>query len=248
MSRTADDCLKIEPLLDDLVDGVLSAADQRRVEAHLAVCEECAEQLASLRALLRQVDALPRSKTPASDLWSGIEPRLTRRTVARPGFTGVAEGATADSLRRWPGWLRQAAAALVFMALGGVLSQVLWPAVRSQPVAPSAGIASGDERVVDSRGVDFAVAEADFLRAKEALWSAVYTSREATSPATREVVERNLRVIAGAIRELRAALAADPGNQQLEGMLLAQHRTEIDLLRRLARPMATQATEQSTNT
>ena len=57
--------------------------------------------------------------------------------------------------------------------------------------------------------------------------------RRAASPETREVVERNLRVIDEAIEELRQALAADPGNPQLENLLLAQHRTEIDLLQRL---------------
>ncbi len=229
-----DDCLNTLPLLDDLVDGALSATDQRRVEAHLSHCEDCADQLAALEALLLQVDALPRSRTPAADLWAGIEPRLTRRGPAgqkrhqRPANHRPA---------RWPSWMRQAAAAVVFMALGGGLSQVLWPGGRAESGTPGTfTVADQGQPNVEARGVDFAVAEADFLRAKEALWSAVYTSRGTVSPATREVVERNLRVIARAIRELRAALATDPGNQQLEGMLLAQHRTEIDLLRRLARP------------
>ncbi len=221
-----DGCRAAEPLLDDLVDGRLTAADQRRVEAHVAGCDDCSSRLASLTELLRQVDALPRSLPPASDLWSGIEPRLVQRSVPRPAVAGRSY------------WLRQAAAAVAFMALGAGLSQILVPGGLWQPGAPMAAVAGDAAPDVESRGVDFAFAEADFLRAKEALWSAVYTSRDTASPATHEVVERNLGIIAGAIRELRAALASDPGNQQLEGMLLAQHRTEIDLLRRLARPAA----------
>ncbi len=226
-----NDCRRVEPLLDDLVDGRLSAAELRLAESHVATCGPCAERLASLRDLLAQVEALPRSLEPGADLWPGIEPRLVSRR--RPAF--AAGG--------WPHWLRQAAAAVAFMTLGGALSQIVMPSRRGEASAavPGASLAAaggGVDQGIASRAVDFAVAEADFLRAKEALWSAVYGGHDAVSPATREVVEHNLVVIAGAIRELRAALASDPGNHQLEGMLLAQHRTEIDLLQRLVGPPA----------
>ena len=222
-----EDCRRIEPLLDDLVDGRLSAAEQRWVETHVADCESCGDRLASLRRLLVEVDALPRSLPPASDLWLGIEERLTERR--RPQ---VVAG-------RWH-WLQRAAAAVVLMALGGVLSQLLLPGWRDDPRAPVAAV--DPEQTADDLGLAearLALAEADLLRAKEALWSAVYTSHDAASPETREVVERNLAVIARAIQELRAALEADPGNHQLEGLLLAQHRSEIGLLQRLARASST---------
>ncbi len=232
-NRRSDDCHRVEPLLDDLVDGQLSAADLRAVEVHLADCQPCAERLASLQDLLARVEALPRSLEPEADLWPGIEPRLAERQLPTPvtGWSSPRRGAS-----RIQYWLRQAAAAVAFMALGGGLSQIVVPAWRGGASGGGAGtsMAVAGDPAFEVRAVDFAVAEADFLRAKEALWSAVYSGRDTVSPATREVVERNLTVIAGAIRELRAALAADPGNQQLEGMLLAQHRTEIDLLRRLA--------------
>ncbi len=224
--ETKNDCRRTLPMLDDLVDGQLTAAEQQRVEAHLKDCEACGEQRLSLERLLLRVDALPRSVAPEADLWPGIEPRLTERRFAdrRPV---VAAG-------RWY-VLRQAVAAVVFMALGGVLSQLL---LSERPEEAPVPVARGEE----TPRADFALAEAglclaeaDLLRAKESLWSAVYTSHDAASPETREVVERNLAVIAGAIHELRAALDADPGNQQLEGLLLAQHRSEIGLLQRLAR-------------
>ena len=40
-------CRQIEPLLDDLVDGRLSAAEQQTVRRHLAACDSCAARLAS---------------------------------------------------------------------------------------------------------------------------------------------------------------------------------------------------------
>ncbi len=252
------DCRLIEPLLDDLVDGRLTAAEQRRVEQHLAGsegvagrrdiagCAACGDRLASLRRLLAQVDALPRSISPESDLWSGLAPRLTARRLTARRLTARRLTVRRRTVRRqrrrsgaagaWPHHLRQAAAAVAFMTLGGVLSQLLLPAWRGGG-ATTAVVATVDDGV-DRRLAEFALAEADFLRAKEALWSAVYTSHDAASPATREVVERNLAVIAAAIGELRAALEDDPGNDQLEGLLLARHRSEIDLLRRLARSTA----------
>ncbi len=236
-----DECRRIEPLLDDLVDGRLSAAEQQRVEAHLAGCrgvagcKDCGEALASLKHLLRQVDELPRSWPPASDLWPGIEPRLTERRFAERRSAAQRLGERRAGAVRWH-WLRQAAAAVILMALGGVLSQLLLPAGRGQAPAPVAeALAGGPEAELALAEARLVLAEADFLRAKEALWSAVYSSHDAASPETREVVERNLAVIAAAIRELRAALEADPGNPQLEGLLLAQHRSEIGLLQRLAR-------------
>ncbi len=216
-------CRQVDPLLDDLIDGQLSEGQQEAVRRHLAGCQACREQLASLERLLDEVAALPRAVEVPRDLWSDIEPRLTERPMA----------ATSG---RWPD-LRQVAAALLFMTLGGVLTHFVQPALR-RPVDVSNPQPSTTVQTVElmatERRADFALAEADYLRAKEALWSAVYSNRQDVSPVTRDVVERNLEVIDQAIRELRAALHVDPGNHQLENLLLGQHRTEIDLLQRLA--------------
>ncbi len=218
--RMSDDCRRVEPLLDDLLDGRLTPAERRRVEAHLTACDDCRRQLASLERLLEQARALPRSVPPEADLWPAVATRLAER----PRRAAPA----------WPVWLRQAAAAAIFMALGGVLSQVLAPS-RPEPV-PIAELATpAPEADVALAEAGLWRTEADLMRAKEALWAAVYSSHTTASPETREVVERNLAVIAAAIQELRAALESDPGNPQLEDLLLAQHRSEIGLLRRLTR-------------
>ncbi len=209
------DCQAIRPLLDDLVDGRLSAREQRRVRRHLASCEPCSEQLAGLEALLAEVDSLPLAIEPPTDLWGGIESRLSPKT---------GQGHTLH----WRRWASRLAAAAALMTLGALLSQVLLPGTRrSHDQPPVATAATGERRA------DFALAEADYLRAKEVLWAVADTKPEVVSPEVREVVERNLKIIDQAIRELRSALQADPGNPQLENLLLTQHRTEIDLLQRL---------------
>ncbi len=154
-------------------------------------------------------DRLPRSLEPGRDLWPEIEARL----VARPRRAAGRRWAVAARL----------AAAVALMVAGGALSQLLWPAAGPAEVAAAAPTAA-----------ELEVAEGEYLRAKDALWLTAYGRRDDLSPATLRVVEKNLRIIDQAIRELRQALEEDPGNRRLEGLLYANHRRSIDLLRRLA--------------
>lgn len=210
-------CRRFEPLLDDLVDGQLTAAEAGRVRRHLAACEACAQRLAGLERLFAEVESLPRSVAPANDLWPDIAPRLIRRR--RPATSVM-----------WPDLLRRAAAAVALVALGGLLSQLLLPGWRSDDGRSDEGEAFA---VGSEPRAAFALAEAEYLRARETLWAAVYAGRGGVSPETREVVEQNLRIIDDAIRELRLALETDPGNPSLESLLLARHRAGVDLLTRL---------------
>jgi hypothetical protein len=147
---------------------------------------------------------------PPRDLWPGIEARLRSRRAGN---------------RRW-GVVYQLAAAVALMVLGGALSQLLWPGLASGPGAADALLAAVS--------AEPAFTEAEYLRAKEALWLSAYGRRQDLSPATLRVVERNLKVIDEAIQELRQALAEDPGNHHLAGLLYANHRRSIHLLQRLA--------------
>jgi Putative zinc-finger len=49
---------------------------------------------------------------------------------------------------------------------------------------------------------------------------------------TRAVVQRNLAIVDRAIREAEAALASDPGNAELEQMILARYAQRLALLKR----------------
>lgn len=91
---------EIRDLLPELLHGALDGATRSRVEAHVAECVSCREEL----ALLRQVQALA--------------PRV-RVDVAR-----IVSALPAPELARWRAWSSHAwqiAAAVVFMAAGGTL-------------------------------------------------------------------------------------------------------------------------------
>ena len=72
----SETCAWTTQRLDDFVDAELGPDEQRRVEAHLEECPRCRADEASLRALLDEVAALPRSITPDRDLWPEIADRL----------------------------------------------------------------------------------------------------------------------------------------------------------------------------
>ncbi len=179
------------------------------------------KEMNDLEPRLDAVDALPRALEPGRDLWPEIEARLARRPRRAGGRRA--------GFRRWA-VVTQLAAAVALMVLGGALSQLLRPAGSGFEPGPAAdGI-----RLAAAPAAELEVAEGEYLRAKEALWLAAYGRRDDLSPATLRVVEKNLRIVDEAIRELRQALEEDPGNHQLEGLLYANHRRSIDLLQRLA--------------
>lgn len=231
--------------LQDFVDGLLDPDEERRVREHLAVCEGCRREERDLRRLLARVADLPREVRPPRDLWPEVSGRLPERRPATspafgPGKSRLHGGPTPVRSRSRRQWLLRAAAALFFMGLGSLLTQLATPAGElATPVGERFGTAvPGSDRTARASGaaLDFDEIESEYLRAKDALWLVVYSRHEDLSPVTLEIVRRNLFIVDEAIRDLRAALAEDPGNRQLAASLLAQHRRSLHLLHRLTRP------------
>ena len=168
---------------------------------------------------------LPREIQPARDLWPGIAERL-----------GTAPPALQPSPAS-PSWWKLAAATLAGAALGTLLTGLVLGGsarqeMREGGVPPSAvlpvGLAEG--AVVP----DYRLVEADFLRAREALWLEVYTRRDHFSPDTLATVDKSFASLDRAIQDLRKALEREPGNPRLEAELYRSHRRSLGLLRKLA--------------
>ncbi|MEE8524236.1 MAG: zf-HC2 domain-containing protein [Thermoanaerobaculia bacterium] len=200
--------------LDDFVDERLSPRDQAELQRHLDGCESCRREAEELEGLLAAARELPRALQPPWDSWPDIEARLSSRS-RRP---------------RLRGWVPQAIAAALLIAIGGASSRWLWP--------PSAATEIAEARISDERAttgeIELARAETEYLRVKESLWISIYHHHDQLSPMTVSVVEHNLRTIDKAIEEIHQALEQDPGNPRLESQLFANHRRGIGLLRRLA--------------
>lgn len=187
--------------------------------------------------LAARIESLPRELAPARDLWPGIAARLAPPAPALDSPSRQPARMPAALYEPRPFW-RQAAAALLSAAIGAAAT---WAALggrpATEPAGPgSAGAATGAVPVAYAEvpASDYRLVEADYLRAKEALWISVYARRDQFSPSTLQAVEKNFAIIDQAIFDLRRALAEDPGNHRLEGELYRNHRRGLDLLRRLA--------------
>ena len=180
--------------------------------------------------LRQRLEALPRAIEPERDLWPTIADRLHEPLpdAERPGRPVVQ---ARDRFRR-------ALAAVLYMALGALVTWFAMTARAPEKTTSNDGSilavpASTAHLGVGAEGL--AAIEADFLRAREALWLDVLARRDQLEPSTVAVVEQNLAIIDRAIRDLRKALDTDPGNPSLERRLIDSHRRSLDLLRRLSK-------------
>lgn len=163
-------------------------------------------------------------------------------SVLPDSYSGAAATITASvggarAGRRLPvGWL--AAAAVVLMALSSGLTALYLrrdgdAAVR---VARDAGGARRDPGGAATAALPAALGatESAYLANVAELEALLEAQRGALAPSTIAVVETALATIDEAIAEARAALLADPANQELAERLGANYRQKVELLRRAA--------------
>ena len=114
-----------------------------------------------------------------------------------------------------------AAAALIAVAAASSLATAWLLGGGDRPAAVAA--AAGDAR------------EASYLRATSALAQELAMRRDQLAPETVAVLDRNLAIIDRAIAESRAALAADPANDDLAELLWASYQRKVSFLEQAAR-------------
>lgn len=222
--------------------GPREADAARRVEEHLEACARCREEVKAIREILRRAAELPRGIEPARDLWPGIESRVRAGGAdAAGGERDAAGGPPATGpmpdLRRAAPWLAAAAAVLVALTAGATLWIAGGPGGVPDPGAT--GVASGPATDT-ARGTSAVLTEAARVEAGyrpmvDRLGAVLERRGDRLPPETREVVERNLRVIDAAIAEAESALARHPASPELLRALDRSYRQKIDLLRRSAR-------------
>lgn len=214
--------------LSDYIDGELTEADTKSLEAHLADCEECRETVEQLRAVVSRAGDL-QDRAPEKDLWAGIAADI-KRTAGEAKVVDI----TRPARSRWRvsfsvPQLLAASIALMFVSAGSV-----WMAlsVGGEPSVPdvAAAVAEGDAAVLlasfDDPGYDAAVEELERI---------LEAGRDKLDPVTVAVLEQSLATIDQAIAEAREALQTDPTNHYLSEHLSATMNQKVRLLQQAAR-------------
>ena len=213
-----------ETRLNDWLDGELDAVAAAAVAAHLESCASCRAEAEEMRRLLRAATALDDSIEPRRDLWTGIEARID---AAGTVDIGAWRARKRDSLWAHRYELAAAATLLVMLASTGTFLLVRQPTER----APVAAVEQTPPAMTPV-GLASVPGQADYTAAIQEL-DAILRNRETRmDPQTAEVVRRNMAIIDQAIREAKAALAADPANADLNQAVSAAYKTKINLLRR----------------
>lgn len=251
-------CPEFEERLHDLLDGLLAPPEREKTERHLRECAGCRESLAALRSLRERTAALPRSLEPDRDLWPGIRDALpprrggafVRSFLRRHGAAGAATG-------RRPRFALAGAAAVAAILLAIFVvahrDRARWilqvPGAGEAPVAgrlpaesaPPGKTGSPAETAAATSPAlsSLALLEAAYQGPTEQLQSALAAFLMEHSGGRRGegaagavgVIEANLRIVDGAIREVRRVAEEDPGRAVEEQMVTNLYRTRFELLR-----------------
>ncbi len=211
------------------LDGELLEAERSQLEQHLAACADCRRVLEELRAVVQWAPTFV-GLEPAHELWPAVARGIEAdrdRPLRRPSFS----------------WQQLIAASVIVACLSG---GGVWYAVRggvgevrvvgvvdtTQPATPFVPTALAMPPARSAAAYDAAVL--DLARALE-------QGKGRLRPQTREVIERNLRVIDRAIVESQRALAADPGNAFLADDVTANMRRKLNLLRQATRAIGSES-------
>jgi anti-sigma factor RsiW len=92
---TSFTCRRLRPALVDLAVGTLSPEDARRVEAHVASCATCRDDLEAMRGLSTELRD-PTVPEPAEDFW-----RRQRQAIMRSVRTVPDRAPRPAPWRRW---------------------------------------------------------------------------------------------------------------------------------------------------
>jgi hypothetical protein len=202
-----------------LADGSLPPDRRADVETHVAACAECAGDVARLQAFVTRLEQRPDMPNAELDaLWPAIRSRIERDKVVPLGAGRSAR--RSRSLARLAAIAAGVAAALTIAFTLGRESRsgaddTVTPGTSTTPVVS----------VADSSRI--------YQQEVESLLEELELRRSTMRPATAATVDRDLRIIDGAIDELEEALARDPNNPALRQLLAASFRQKRDLLKQV---------------
>jgi anti-sigma factor RsiW len=208
-------------------DGSLDAADRARVDAHLAVCRDCATDVARLTALMNRIDESRRAAAALTVELQGMWPEI-RQQIERKKVIALAEpAATTWRWRRVDPWVIGVAASVAAITALTVI-QVVPPIVRSVGTSSVNAVAADSTLRFASDSIQSYREEADRLLDELQL------QRARLAPGTRAAIDDDLKTVDLAIAELQAAVERDPRNPTLFTLLASSYRQKIDVLKKVS--------------
>ncbi len=105
------DCAANRRLMDERLDGSITSADARALEAHLSACSSCRREWEMLAAVDRVLAEAPLSRAPAgfersvvSEIARRVEARRRSESIGIPVACGVAAIAAGYGVHRVVNW------------------------------------------------------------------------------------------------------------------------------------------------
>lgn len=209
-------CEEFDRYLDDFMNGSLEKTLAGNMKQHLESCPECRAVKDSVAKLLEKSHKLPKEVTPPRNLWPGIRERIETQKNSRSLQTGRLSPSRNGLIPVW------VAAAVVLL---GVL--VYW--VIQNPYSRL-----GNDVTEVSGTTEPAFTEtilAGYTSARGMLYAELEKRQDELDPETLKIVMENMRIMDQAAKQIREALEKDPGNWELERMLMASYHKEVRLLR-----------------
>lgn len=173
--------------------------------------------------------SLPRSVTPARDLWPGIASEVGPSEIGKQRDEAVVEFRPRPQTRRiatpWP--LAMAAS----LALVGLVGALCWSVVHERAgIGLVARNAPPPAAATSRQLVNFEpMHNADYVSARAGLERVFNERLKLLAPATQVRIRSDLQTIRKANDDIRAALASDPASPLLLKLLQNTGQQEIDL-------------------
>jgi anti-sigma factor RsiW len=220
-----------EHLLHDVADEAIADADRPAIEAHLAACPACTQEVALLRTLHAGLADLPRDIPPPAHVRAAVQ-----AAIAVPGAATLA---TQRAVRRQSAAHTRphvlAAAAVVLIAASSAVTALVLRRPPAAPPLPASDPAAIRHSPVRPEGPTPVVLVHDLERSYQSeitqLQRVLADAQAVLAPETRRILEQNLEIIDRALLEAREALAADPSNDVLAELLRAGYERKLDVLR-----------------
>ncbi|HKK92159.1 MAG TPA: hypothetical protein VJ925_01955 [Longimicrobiales bacterium] len=215
-------------LTPEALARLVDEAATREEHAHLAECEDCVRRLGVLRDQTAALGRLPDVRPPRGD-WAVLEARLASEGLVRP------EPNLFQRMASTPGWMRAAAALVLFIGGIGVGTGL----DRSGPaVATNAPRSSGDVSVASLESATAGTAEeaAALVRLKEREYrdALVQYAQLSEGEGTIPNPEARMASLDYAIVSLQAGLQEAPADPVLNGFLASMLAERDHTLRQIS--------------